>query len=133
MAGTFEIITFTRNETVAETIEVIGDLVRDLRTVPPSESEFDQTRSFLLGSFARNRETPQQIARDLWMIESQRLSRDYLARLFEAIETATADDCIRIMQKIVHPDNLAIVVVGDAAALKEPLEAIAPVTILPIQ
>ncbi|HDS84696.1 MAG TPA: insulinase family protein [Phycisphaerales bacterium] len=130
MAGTFEISTFTRNESVMETLEVIFEQIAEFRTVAPTETEFNDTRSYLLGSFARNRETPQQIARDLWLIESQRLGRDYFKKLFGAIEAATPNDCIRITQKIVKPDKLTIVVVGDAAVLKERLETIAPVEIV---
>lgn len=130
MGGVFSMSTFTRNESVVETIEVIIEQVNRFRSVSPSEAEFNDTRSYILGSFARNRETPQHIARDLWMMESQNLSRNYFGELFGTIESATPEDCIRLAQKIVHPDKLAIVVVGDAAVLKTPLEAIAPVTIV---
>ena len=130
MAGTFEMSTFTRNESVVETIEVILEQVHQFRTVPPSTSEFDDTRSFIVGSFARNRETPQQIARDLWMLESQDLTRNYFSQLFGVIEMATPEDCMRLAQKHVHPDKLAIVIVGDATALKTPLETIAPVNVI---
>lgn len=130
MAGTFEMQTFTRNESIVEAVQVILDEVRRFRNEPPDTDEFGDTRSYITGSFARQRETPQQIARDLWMMESQNLSRDYFRRLFGALESATPDDCLRLAQNIIHPDKLAIVVVGDAAALKEPLESIAPVTVI---
>jgi len=130
MAGTFEISTFTRNEAVAESVKVIIEQVRQFQTVPPSQEEFNQTRSFFLGSFARHRETPQQIARDLWMMQSQRLGGDYLKKLFAAIEKATPQDCVAFAQKNVRPDELVIVAVGDAAAIKERLEEIAPVTVV---
>ena len=128
-AGIFEISTFTKNQSVAETLHVIMEQVRQFQTVPPSETEFQDTRSFLVGSFARNRELPQQVARDLWMMQSQNLSRDYFKRLFRAFKQATPDDCIRLTQKIVYPEKLSVVVVGDAAVLKEDLEKIAPVKI----
>ncbi len=131
-AGTIEISTFTKNESVVETIQVIIEQVQEFRTVPPTEAEFGDTRSYLFGSFARNRETPQQIARDLWLMESQDLSRDYFRRLFGTLETATPEDCIRLTQKVIHPDKLSIVVVGDASVLKEQLETIAPVTVVQI-
>lgn len=130
MAGVFEIATFTRNDAVAESVKVIIDQVRQFQTLPPTEDEFNQTRSFFLGSFARHRETPQQIARDLWMMQSQRLGRDYLKTLFDAIEKASPADCIAFAQKTVRPEELLIVAVGDASAIKESLEQIAPVTVV---
>ena len=130
MAGTFEISTFTRNDAVVEMLEQIDRQIDRFRTVPLSATELDETRRSLLGSFARLRETPQQIARDLWLLRSQRLGEDYFSKLFAAIETATPDDCIELTQRIIKPDNLTIVVVGDADVLKEPLEALAPVEVI---
>lgn len=130
MAGTFEVSTFTRNESVMETLEVIFDQIKQFRTVFPSETEFSDTQSYLLGSFARNRETPQQVARDLWLIESQQLGRDYFQKFYGTIEHATPEACIHVIQKIIYPDKLTIVVVGDAKVLKKPLETLAPVEIV---
>jgi zinc protease len=132
-AGTFEISTFTKNESVVETLNVILEQIRQFQTVPPTEVEFKDTRSFLFGSFARNREMPQQVARDLWMMKSQDLSSDYFKRLFGTLENATPKGCTALTQKVIHPDRQSIVVVGDAAALKESLEKIAPVMVMPLQ
>ena len=130
MAGTFEISTFTKNESVAETIRVILEQINEFRTVEPSDTEFYDTRSYFIGSFAGHRETPQDIARDLWLIESQQLGKDYFKKLFKALDKATKQDCTELAQKTINPDSLAIVVIGDAEVLKEPLAAIAPVQII---
>ena len=129
-AGTFEIATFTKNESVAETISVILEQIHEFQTVEPTDAEFYDTRSYIVGSFAQNRETPQDVAGDLWMLESQHLSRDYFDRLFGALNKMTKQDCVNLAQKIIHPEKLTIVVIGDAEKLKESLEAIAPVQVL---
>ncbi len=130
LAGIFEVSTFTRNQTAPETIRVILKQVKELRTVEPTDSELTDTRSYFVGSFARHRETPQEIARDLWLIESQRLGRDYFKKLFKGLENATKQDCVELAQKTLDPNTMAIVVVGDAKALKEPLSHIAPVKVI---
>ena len=132
-AGTFEMSTFTKNESVVEALHVILEQIRQFQTVPPTKIEFGDTRSFLFGSFARNREMPQQVARDLWMMESQNLSRDYFKQLFATLGKATPKDCTALTQKVIHPERLSIIVVGDAAALKENLEKIAPVQVVAVQ
>jgi zinc protease len=129
-AGTFEISTFTKNESAAETIAVILEQIEEFRTVEPTDAEFYDTRSYIIGSFAQNRETPQDIAADLWLIQSLQLGRNYFDKLFGALNEMTKQDCVNLAQKVIHPDKLTVVVVGDAEQLTESLQAIAPVQVL---
>ena len=130
LAGTFEVSTYTKNESVAETIRVILDQIDEFRTVEPSDAEFYDTRSYFVGSFARNRETPQDIARDLWLIESQQLGKDYFKTLFKTLDKANKQDCVQLAETTIDPKTLAIVVIGDAEKLKDTLAEIAPVQII---
>lgn len=130
LAGTFEVSTFTKNESVAETIRVVLEEISEFRTVEPTDSELYDTRSYFVGSFAGRRETPQDIAGDLWLIESQELGKDYFKKLFKALEDADKQTCVELAEKTLDPDSLVIVVVGDAEKLKEPLAEIAPVKVI---
>ena len=132
-AGTFEISTFTKNESVAETVSVILEQIHEFQTVEPTDPEFYDTRSYIVGSFAQNRETPQDVASDLWMIKSQQLEKDYFKQLFSSLAKATKQDCVNVARKIVRPDNLKIIIVGDAEQLKESLEKIAPIEIIQLE
>jgi predicted Zn-dependent peptidase len=67
------------------------------------------------------------------LIESQQLSSDYLERLLAGIAKATKDDCEELVKKTIEPDKLVIVVVGEAEKLREQLEKIAPVTVVPAE
>jgi zinc protease len=133
LTGTFEISTFTKNESVAETIQVILEQTRELRTVEPTDSELNDTRSYFIGSFASQRETPQDIARDLWLIESQGLGKNYFKTLYKELDNTAKQDCVALAAKTLNPDTLAIVVVGDADKLKEPLAEIAPVNVIELK
>jgi zinc protease len=130
LAGTFEVSTFTKNESVAETIEVILEQISEFQTIEPTDTEFYDTRSYFVGSFARDRETPQDIARDLWLIESQQLGKDYFKKLFKTLDKANKQDCVQLAKNTIDPKTLAIVVVGDAEKLKDTLAEIAPVQII---
>lgn len=127
-AGLFTIQTFTKNDAVQQTIQTIFDLLEDLRTRPPTPAELQDTKTYIAGTFLLRRETPQQIAEDLWLMESQNLGRDYLDRLFETIRTASAEDCLALARKTLSPEQMIIVVVGDAGTLKPSLESFAPMT-----
>jgi zinc protease len=127
-AGYFIVNTFTKTDSVLETLRTIFDLIEDLRQRPPTDTELSDTKTYIAGSFLLHRETPQQIAEDLWLIESQNLGRDYLDKLFETVRKTTRQECISLINNTLQPDQMIIVVVGDADLLAGPLNSIAPVT-----
>lgn len=129
-AGQFNVGTFTKNESAAAAIKAIFEEIEKVRTVAPDEKELSRTKSFMAGSFVRNRETPQQIAGDLWLVESNALGNDYFDRLLSTVAAASDGDCLALAQKTLHPDKMIVVVAGDASALKTDLESIAPVTVV---
>jgi zinc protease len=129
-AGSFKLGTFTKTESTADAVRAVIEEIERLKSEPPSEEELEESRSYILGSFVRNRETPQQVASDLWLIESQQLGDDYLARLLDGIAEAQSEDCGKLVERTVNEDDLVIVVVGEAQKLKADLEQIAPVTVI---
>ena len=129
-AGEFEVGTFSKTESTAEAVRAVLEEIGRLKDEGPSDKELEDSRSYILGSFVGGRETPQQIAGDLWLIESQDLSKDYLERLLAGIAKAKRTDCERLVRETIEPSKLVIVVVGEAGKLKEGLEQIAPVTVV---
>jgi len=130
LGGEFVVSTFTKTDSTAETIiTAIGEIKR-LQTEGPTGKELNDSKSYFAGSFVRNRETPQQVARDLWLIESQNLGTDYLDRLLSQIANTTDSDCRELAQNTINSDKMVIVVVGDASKIAEEMERIAPVTII---
>jgi predicted Zn-dependent peptidase len=133
LSGDFKIRTFTKTDSTAETVKVALDEVRRLQDEVPTKMELGDSKSYFAGSFVRHRETPQQVARDLWLIESQKLGDDYLERLLAKIAQTTEEDCDNLVDETLNPDKMIIVVVGDAAKIKEPLAKISPVTVVTAQ
>jgi zinc protease len=127
--GEFEVGTFSKTESTAEAVRAVLEEIERLKTEGPSNDELENSRSYILGSFVRDRETPQQTASDLWLIESQGLGKDYLERLLGGIAKARRTDCEHLVKGTIEPNKLVIVVVGEAEKLKEGLEKIAPVTV----
>jgi len=128
-AGEFEVGTFSKTESTAEAVKAVLEEIERLKTKGPSDNELENSRSYILSSFVRGRETPQQIAGDLWLIESQGLGENYLERLLGGIAKTKRTDCERLVGGTIEPSKLLIVVVGEAGKLKEGLEKIAPVTV----
>ncbi len=129
-AGTFTASTFSKTETTVEAVAAIFEEIDRLRSEPPSATELGNTRSNQLGRFAGDRETPQDIARDLWLIESNGLPQDYLQRMLSAYASVTEDACRAAAMQLIDPQQLSVVVVGPAAKLEEELKKLAPVTLV---
>jgi predicted Zn-dependent peptidase len=130
LSGQFTISTFTKNESTGVMVQTILDLIKKLRENKPSEEELDLAKDYITGSFLRRRETPQQVADDLWLLETERLDNDYFDKLLKGITATNAEDCIKLTDKTIQPDKLVIVIVGDAGKITADLEKIAPVKVV---
>jgi len=88
------------------------------------------TKTFVTGSYAGGRETPEATVGDLWLIETQSLPSNYQKLLLSDVTKTTADQVRSVAEKLIHRQGLVIVVVGEADKIKPELEKIAPVTVI---
>ena len=130
-SGEFQVSTFTQTPKTAEAVRVILGEIDRLLMEAPSDEEMDFARSYLTGSAARRRETPQQMIGDLWAIQSLGLEKDFFERRLERVASLRAQEVIELARTHVHPKELVVVVVGEAKKIRAELEAIAPVTLVP--
>ncbi len=129
-AGRFVCSTSTKTPSTAEAIQVILDEIDRLRATPPERDEVEVAKSYLVGSFAGDRETPQSTVGDLWLIKYDNLPGDYFHRYLHGVRSTTPEHILADAKDLIHRDKLVIVVVGVADQLKPDLEKIAPVTIV---
>lgn len=129
-AGAFRIGTFSKTGSTAEAVKAVIEEIERLKREPPTDKELEESKSYMLGSFIKDRETPGQVADDLWLMESQQLGMDYLDRLLDGIAKTGRDDCVELTRNTVRSDRLIVVVVGQADILKEQLEQVAPVRVI---
>jgi predicted Zn-dependent peptidase len=116
------------------TVPAVADFVAELeriREAPVSESELRAARDYLVGVFPLRFETPGPIVGALSGIFIHDLPDDELARYRPAIEAVTIEDVHAVARKRIEPERAAIVLVGDADAFGEALEAagFGPVTV----
>jgi zinc protease len=130
MSGQFGVSTFSKTESTVEAVKAIFDELARLQNDAPSDKELSDTKSYIIGSFPGDRETPQQVAGELWLLESYGLPADYFERYLAGVAAASAADCQRVVGQTVNPAELAVVVVGSAAKLKDELAKIAPVEVV---
>ncbi len=132
-SGSVVVSTFSKNATVLETIQVSLDQIKRLREgVLPAE-DLDKARSFLSGIFPVRIESPDALARQILDIELYGLEADYINQYQKRVRGVGADAVKRAAQRVMPLDDLAIVVVGPAGSLKDPLAKLGPVTVRPIE
>jgi zinc protease len=129
-AGRFTVSTFSKTaSTVAAVTAALGEIDR-LRTEPPTEKELGETKAHFVGSVALRRETPAQVANELWDAELYGLPPDHFEQTLARAAAVTPEECVALAKATIDPTKLVVVVVGDAGKLKEELEKIAPVTVV---
>jgi zinc protease len=128
--GRFEVSTFSKTDSTVATIKAaLGEIDR-LRAEPPTEKELGETKAHFVGSVALKRETPQQVANELWDAELYGLPQDHFEQTLARAAAVTPEECVALAKATIDPSKLVVVVVGDAAKLKDELEKVAPVTVV---
>jgi zinc protease len=93
----------------------IDGLIQEIRRIveqPVSESELQDAREYLTGSFVFAFETSSQIARFLVHAQVYGLGFDYIDKYPEHINRVTIEDIARVARKYLDPQNYTLVVVG---------------------
>ena len=127
-SGMIRVSTFSKNATAPETIEVALEQVKRLRggAIPPED--LDKARNFLAGTFPVRIESPDALAGLALDIDLYGLDPEYINQYQRRVR-AVGIEGVKRAARLVPVDDLAIVILGPAAALKEPLGRLGPVTV----
>jgi zinc protease len=130
-AGPFAVHTAVKSDvTDAAAREILGEIDR-IRAVAISPDELSLATSYLEGVFPIRFETTTAIASALASVALHGLPDDYYDRYRDRVRAMTTERILEAAQRYLHPDALQMVVVGDPAAIRAPLEAMhfGPVTL----
>ncbi len=107
----------TQNQRVAEAMEVIKAEIARAGENGITAEELANAKTFLNGSFPLRLTSSGRIARLLRAIQRENLGIDYLDRRADFINAVTLADISRVAKRLLRPENLLIVVVGQPAGL----------------
>ncbi len=120
-AGPFVVSAPVRNEVTRESVtEVLAEL-RRIRTGDVETQELDDTKNYLMGSFPSTVQSSSDIAGRLIDMELYDLPQDYFDRYRENIGTVSKSDVEHVAEKYIDPEQVIIVIVGNASEIREPL------------
>jgi zinc protease len=120
----------------AKTDSALIEFMKELRDIrgprPPTDDELAQAKASLVQSLPSTFASVTGINNNISSIYTQGLPDDYYQVFMRSVNAVTRDDVVRVAQKYIDPQHLAIVIVGDRSKIEAPLAAtkIAPVVIL---
>ncbi|MFH1994150.1 MAG: pitrilysin family protein [Nitrospinota bacterium] len=107
----------TKPESTVEALEVILKTMDDMRTTPVTDEELAIAKDSIINSFAFAFKGPDEVMLNRLNVEYYGLPEDYIETFREKIDAVTKEDVLRVAQKYLRPDEMAIVVVGKKDAL----------------
>ncbi len=107
-------------------VELMSELER-ITEEPVTEEELNDAKSYLVGNFPITIETPDQIAMQVGRYKLLGLDQKDLEQYRDRLNAVTIEDVSRVMGEYLHPDRAYVVLVGDAQAMAEKVEAVADV------
>lgn len=112
--GDFGVSTFTRTEETVNMLNLIRSELRRIATEPPTEAELNQAKGKIAGGYVLRFQTASQLASALARAQIHGLGDSYVTHYPLRINALTTDALAAAAKSAVHPDDLAIVIVGNA-------------------
>ncbi len=122
VGGDFRVSTFTKSPTTAETLALALEVEGTFRGSTPRPGELEKAKSYLQGQFPLRLESPDALAARLAEIEFFGLPADELSTYRGRVAAVGPADVARVTAAHMPvPDAVAVVVVGNAAAIEAQL------------
>jgi zinc protease len=123
--GPFVIQTAVATDVTARAVDEILTETRLLRADGARADEVRNAKDYMAGVFPLEMQTSRQMAARVTELFTHELPADTLATFRTRVEAVTADDVQRVAREHLDPGRFVIAVVGDAAAIRAPLEELA--------
>jgi hypothetical protein len=117
----------TKSASTVEGIKGIWQQLDELHSSPPTEEELSRGKDSILNSFIFRFDTPVKVLRERMAYEYYGYPADWLERYRSAVDKVTTADVKRVIDKYVHKDQLAVLVVGNAGQFKPALNTLGSV------
>ncbi len=117
LAGDFEATAEVRTAVTGDSLKEFFYELNRIRNEDVLPNELADAKNFLTGVFPIRAETQEGLTNLIVTQELYSLSEDYLQTYRENVAAITVDDVRRVANKYIHPDKMAIVIVGDAVEI----------------
>lgn len=130
--GLFRTQMATKSGTTLESISALREEINKLTTAPATPAEMSLAKESILNAFVFTMDTRQKALDQQVQLAFYGFPADYFQKYPANIEKVTAADVERVAKKYVHPDQLALLVVGQEKDFEKPLSSLGNVTTIDI-
>ena len=128
--GYFVVNAAVRNDVIAPALEEVFREIERIQTEPLTDEEINDARDGIVGEWVFGLETYQDFVEAVASYKIRGVELDRLNKWLSHIKEVTQDDVLNIANTYINPEDFILVVVGDANAIQEQLEALGEVTLL---
>src|SRR4029077_3861681 len=109
-----------------KTADALREFFNELTGIlkPAEADEVERAKNYIALQFPSTFETTGDVSRRLEEMIVYHLPDDYFSRYRQNLEAVTPADVQRVAQKYVHPDRVAVVVVGDRKTIEPGIRAL---------
>jgi zinc protease len=124
--GMFQVVALTKSATTVDATRASLAQISGLSTDPFTQVELDRAKDDMLNSFLFRYDTREKMLGAREQLEFYGYPADYLETYQAALEHVTLADVNRVAIKYIHPDKLAILVVGNGPEIIQPIDIAIP-------
>ena len=110
--GSWEVSAGVNPENIEKAIQLIQAEIERFVTHPVSDEELKDSKANYIGRLPLSMESNAGVAGALLSMERYQLGLDYYQRYPGLVQSVTPDDILAVVQKYLHPDQMAIAVAG---------------------
>jgi len=126
-------VTQTRAGTTIAAVQLILDIMEELRNAPPARAEVDQAVAQIVNGFVFNFQDLTQIVAQQMFYLAQGLPEDWLSIYLRGIQQVEPAAVLRVFRQYVDPRNMVILILGDPEAFDLPPEVLGEVRIWQVE
>lgn len=113
LSGEFEATAEVRTAVTGDSLKEFFYELNRIRDEKVSDEELQDAKNFLTGVFPIRAETQEGLTGLIVAQKVYDLPEDYLQTYRDNVSAVTVEDVQRVAEKYIHPDKIAIVIVGD--------------------
>jgi predicted Zn-dependent peptidase len=114
LTGSFEATAEVRTTVTGDSLKEFFYELNRIRDEKVGENEIQDAKNFLMGVFPIRAETQEGLTNLIVAQKLYGLPEDYLQTYRDKINAVTIEDIQRVANQYIHPDKIALVIVGDA-------------------
>jgi zinc protease len=117
--GGYYVLSFATDATkVGKALQLIDENIEKIRTQPVSQQEFEDAKSYLVGSWPLRLDSNAKLLAMMSLMQNEDLGLDYLETWPQRLAAVKYEDIQRVAQRLLLPNTMSLIVVGQKQALE---------------